>query len=236
MGLMRALGHGVLTVASGFILLAGPALDAMPRERADSVEYRPVQQFLNRRDDPRSYSAFRRMNAENPGSGRSGWLEAVTDFSPEAGFRYEILAEGGSEAIRSKVLRAVLEGEKELVERGGMARSAIAETNYDFSLDGVDTDGLVKVLLAPRRKETSLIHGAMFLSPVDGELVRVEGRLARSPSFWVKRVEIVRSYQRIEGALVPVSVESVAHVRFFGTSTLRMTYEYSEIDGRPVRP
>jgi hypothetical protein len=232
---MRALGHGVLTVASGVILLAGPALDATPREGAGSVEQSSVEQFLSRRDDPSSYSAFRRMNAENPGSGRSGWLEAVTDFSPESGFRYEILAEGGSEAIRSKVLRAVLEGEKQLVARG-IAKSAIAETNYDFRLDGVDSDGLVKVLLSPRRKETALINGAMFLSPTDGDLVRVEGRLARSPSFWVQRVDIVRTYQRIEGALVPVAVESVAHVRFFGTSTLRMTYDYSEIDGRAVRP
>ncbi|HEX2338856.1 MAG TPA: hypothetical protein VHI98_00115 [Vicinamibacterales bacterium] len=232
---MRALGHGVLTVASGVILLAGPALDATPREGAGSAEQSSVDQFLSRRDDPSSYSAFRRMNAENPGSGRSGWLEAVTDFSPESGFRYEILAEGGSEAIRSKVLRAVLEGEKQLVARG-IAKSAIAETNYDFRLDGVDSDGLVKVLLSPRRKETALINGAMFLSPTDGDLVRVEGRLARSPSFWVQRVDIVRTYQRIEGALVPVAVESVAHVRFFGTSTLRMTYDYSEIDGRAVRP
>jgi hypothetical protein len=232
---MRTLGHGVLTVASGVILFAGPALDATPRESGGSVEQSSVEQFLSRRDDLCSYSAFRRMNAENPGSGRSGWLEAVTDFSPEAGFRYEILAEGGSEAIRSKVLRAVLEGEKQLVARG-IAKSAIAETNYDFRLDGVDSDGLVKVLLSPRRKETALINGAMFLSPTDGDLVRVEGRLARSPSFWVQRVDVVRTYQRIEGALMPVAVESVAHVRFFGTSTLRMTYDYSEIDGRTVRP
>jgi hypothetical protein len=76
----------------------------------------------------------------------------------------------------------------------------------------------------------------MFLSPESGDLVRVEGRLARNPSFWVRRVDIVRTYERIEGALVPVAVESVAHVRFFGTSTLRMTYQYSEIDGRAVRP
>jgi hypothetical protein len=232
---MRSFGHSALTVASGLILLAGPALDATPHERTTSVEHRSVEQFLSRREDPRSYSAFRRMNAENPGSGRSGWLEAVTDFSPEAGFRYEILAEGGSEAIRSKVLRAVLEGEKQLVARG-VARSAIAETNYDFRPDGIDSNGLVKVLLTPRRKETSLINGAMFLSPTDGDLVRVEGKLAKSPSFWVQRVEIKRTYQRIEGVLLPIAVESLAHVRFFGTATLRMTYDYSEIDGRAVRP
>jgi hypothetical protein len=233
---MRTLGQGVLAITSGVVLLVGPALNATPADRANRGEHRSVEQFLTRRDDPCGYRALRRMNAENPGSGRSGWLEARTDYTPEDGFHYEILAEGGSEAIRSKVLRAVLEGEKEMLARGGIERSAIAEANYEFRLNGVDSSGLVRVLLSARRKEPALLNGAMFLSPESGDLVRVEGRLARNPSFWVRRVDIVRTYERIEGALVPVAVESVAHVRFFGTSTLRMTYQYSEIDGRAVRP
>ena len=76
----------------------------------------------------------------------------------------------------------------------------------------------------------------MFLRPTDGELVRVQGRLAKSPSFWVKSVDIVRSYDRIEGAVMPVALETTAQVRMFGAATLRMTYDYSEIDGRPVPP
>ena len=47
-------------------------------------------------------------------------------------------------------------------------------------------------------------------------------------------VEIVRSYARIEGAVVPVSLESNAHVRFLGPATLRMTYVHPHIDGRDV--
>ncbi len=74
--------------------------------------------------------------------------------------------------------------------------------------------------------------GAMFLRPVDGELVRVQGRLAKSPSFWIKTVDIVRTYERIEGAVMPVALETTAQVRMFGTATLTMTYHYSEIDGR----
>jgi hypothetical protein len=100
---------------------------------------------------------------------------------------------------------------------------------------GVDENGLAKVLLSPKRKERVLVSGAMFLRPTDGELVRVQGRLAKSPSFWVKTVDIVRSYERIEGAVVPVALETTAQVRLFGTATLRMTYDYSEIDGRPVQ-
>jgi hypothetical protein len=77
------------------------------------------------------------------------------------------------------------------------------------------------------------VDGTMFLQPSDGNLVRLEGRLAKSPSFWVKNVDIVRKYERIAGVVMPVALESKAQVRMLGeAATLRMTYTYSEIDGR----
>ena len=63
---------------------------------------------------------------------------------------------------------------------------------------------------------------------------RLQGRLAKNPSFLVKNVDVVRKYERIDGVIVPVSLESTAQLRFLGEATLRMTYSYSEIEGRPV--
>jgi hypothetical protein len=74
----------------------------------------------------------------------------------------------------------------------------------------------------------------MFLNPTDGTLVRLQGRLAKSPSFWLKNVDIVRIYERINGTVVPVALETKAQLRLLGTATLRMTYLYSEIDGQPL--
>lgn len=48
----------------------------------------------------------------------------------------------------------------------------------------------------------------------------------------MKDVDIVRTYERIDGNVVPVALETTAQVRFLGEATLRMTYVYSEIDGR----
>ena len=83
-------------------------------------------------------------------------------------------------------------------------------------------------------QERVLLSGTMLLRPTGGDLVRLEGRLAKSPSFWVKNVDIVRVYERINGVVMPVRLESRAQVRFLGEATLRMTYRYSEIDGRAV--
>jgi hypothetical protein len=66
--------------------------------------------------------------------------------------------------------------------------------------------------------------------------VRVEGRLAKNPSFWVRNVDIIRKYERICGVVVAVSMDSKAHIRFLGAAAFRMTYKYSEINGRQVEP
>ena len=39
----------------------------------------------------------------------------------------------------------------------------------------------------------------------------------------------------VTGVIVPVSLESTAQLRFLGEATLRMTYSYSEIEGRAVK-
>lgn len=191
-----------------------------------------IRRFLAHDDAQPSYRATRRLEAEN--GGRTGWLEAVTEYSPKTGLRYEIIAEGGSSYIRSKVLRAVLEGEREAIARGETSRSSIDRTNYTFEPRGVSEDGLAKVALSPRRADRVLVAGTMFLRPDEGNLVRLQGRLAKSPSFWIRNVDIVRNYERIGGAVVPVALESKAQVRLLGPATLRMTYAYSEIEGQPV--
>lgn len=213
--------------------MAAPRLTASTGHSAEAAE-QSMRQFLAQGDEPHPYRATRRIEARHRDS--VGWIEATTEYAPATGFRYTITAEGGSEHLREKVLRKILEGEREAVAKGELARATLAPCNYEFQAAGVDDSGLANVLLSPRRKERSLVAGTMFLRPVDGELVKVQGRLAKSPSFWVKSVDIVRTYDRINGAVVPVALDTTAQVRMFGTATLRMTYDYAEIDGQPVAP
>jgi hypothetical protein len=193
-----------------------------------------IRQFLAQDDTQPAYRAVRHLEAEN--GSRKGWIDAITEYSPETGFRYEITAEGGSGYMRTKVLKALLDGEKAVIAQGETRRSSLDPANYKFQPNGIDSDGLANVLLSPRRKERVLVSGMMALNTTDGALVRLQGRLAKSPSFWIKNVDIVRTYERVHGAVVPVSLESKAQVRFLGEATLRMTYAYSEIDRRAVEP
>ena len=191
-----------------------------------------LQAFLARPAVPHEYRASRRLEAA--GVGQRGWLDVQTGFSHASGFFYEVISEGGSGYIRSRVLHSLLDEERRLIAQNATPQVALSPANYTFEPDTVDADGLAVVSITPRRKERALIDGRIFLTPGDGVLVRVEGRLARTPSFWVTRVNVVRTYERINGVLMPVSLQTTAQLRLFGSSSLRMTYHYSQLDDRPV--
>jgi hypothetical protein len=169
----------------GLLLMLALALPPALRATVPDVADAPVKQFLAQDNEQHPYRGTRRIEAEN--GRRNGWLEAVTDYSPPAGFRYQITREGGSPFVRSR-LRAVLEGERDVITRGEIARSAFTPANYTFQSNGIDSEGLANVLLSPKRKEHVLVNGTIFLRPEDGELVRFQGRLTKNPSFWVTDV------------------------------------------------
>jgi hypothetical protein len=148
--------------------------------------------------------------------------------------RYSVIAEGGSGYVRSRVLRSLLEQEQQLIATGRVLTVALQPSNYQFTLEGETPEGFVRVALRPVRKDRALIAGAILLAPETGELVRVEGRLAKNPSIWTKRVDVVRQYARVNDILMPMSLESTAALRLLGRSSLRMVYDYHEVDYRPA--
>lgn len=217
--------------------LAAPLLTADQAQPESSTEPEVVQRFLSRPDEPLArYRALRRLEARNDRFKLQGWLEAWTELSPEGRFTYEIVREGGSDYIRNKVLRPLLENEEKLFATRDASRAAVTPQNYELRGSEAAEPGVVKLLVTPRRRDVSLIEGAVFVTKEEADLVRVEGRLAKNPSFWTKRVDVVRHYHRIGGARVPTRLDSVAQVRLAGTSTLSMTWDYEMINGVHVAP
>ena len=196
----------------------------------DDITDESIRQFLAQSNNPHHYRAIRRLEAVN--GKRSGWLEAITDYSPATGFRYEVTAQGGAKMVLDK-LREVLEAERTVIARQP-ARYALADANYTFKSQGLDASGLAAVGVSPKREDHVLVKGTMFLRPSDGSLARVQGRLVKNPSFWVKTIDITRSYERIAGVVVPTVLDSSVQLRMFGEATMRMTYSYLEIDGQPI--
>ena len=174
------------------------------------------------------------MDARSEHFGASAWMDAWTEADPSGGFRYKVAAEGGSGYIRARVFRAALAAEKKMWASGDAQRAALTTDNYVFEDRGTAADNLARLALTPRRKDVLLITGSVFVNPDDSDMVRIEGRLSKTPSFWTRRVDVVRKYDRIGGIRVPVAIESVAQVLIAGRSTFQMIYEYETINGQRV--
>lgn len=177
------------------------------------------------------YRALRRMHAQSERFDHEGWMDAWTEFD-SAGFRYQIVAERGSDTVRNKVLRALLKREQEMIAKGDFGRGELTAENYEF---GAETSGpgVRYILITPKRKDVMLIDGRMVLSP-EGELLRVEGLLSKNPSFWTSLVHVTRHYARVDGVRVPIATESIARVKLAGRSRLHVKYEYASVNGRQV--
>jgi hypothetical protein len=156
----------------------------------------------------------------------------VLTTADTSGFRFEVVDVGGSGYVRDRVFIPALESEAAMWGAG--PRGALTPDNYVFEDRGADAGGLARIGVKPRRKDVLLVDGSIFLRPEDGDLVRVEGALSRTPSFWTRKVEIVRRYDRVAGVRVPVAMESVASVRFVGKATFTMSYEYQTVNGVEV--
>lgn len=182
-----------------------------------------------------SYRAHRRLSATTRGGKMTASLVAVTALDPTAGFSYQVLSEEGSGIILNHVLRPALDAEQKAVRASDSRQSALTTDNYDFLTMSQGSDSLLKVDIRPRRKHVMLVDGSLFLKPDNSELVRVEGALSARPSFWTRKVHIVREYAEIAGVHVPISMRSVADVLIVGSSTFEMTYEYDEINAQLVR-
>jgi hypothetical protein len=112
--------------------------------------------------------------------------------------------------------------------------AVLTPENYTFEDRGTEPAGLAHVGVKPKRKDLLLVDGSIFLRPDDGDLVTVDGTLAKNPSFWVRHVQVVGHYERIAGVRLPVAFESVANVVIAGKSTFTMTYDYEMVNGQPT--
>jgi hypothetical protein len=179
------------------------------------------------------YRALRRMHAKNEKFNQEAWLEAWTEFDGRS-FQYEIVSERGSEYVLNKVLKTVLAREQEVINQGMADRAELSAENYEFEEALTHGKGVRYVLLKPKRKDILLVDGRVVLNQEGTQVLRVEGRLAKNPSFWTSLVNVIRDFAQLDGVRVPVTTESIAKVKFAGLSRMTVQYEYESINGRTV--
>jgi len=184
------------------------------------------------------------IDASLPKLGKQGRLRAIRRLLPLGKPEYQVLEIAGDQTVKRQVIARYLSAE---VEGAAIPASSVAMTpaNYKFRYEGsIKTDlktdlktdrGVVRAfLITPRKKREGLIKGEIWLDGETGAVVRQSGYLVKTPSIFVKRVDVTRETALRDG----VAEERVTHLsvdtRLVGRAELTI-YErpYSASDQGP---
>jgi hypothetical protein len=144
------------------------------------------------------------------------------------------ISEKGSGVIRRMALNRLISSEIEAA--GGKAHhdSAISSANYSFEVLGEQQVGPYRCFVAqavPNRKDKYLFEGKVWIDAADYAVVRIEGHPANKLSFWIKRADFVRQYQKIGNFWLAQRDETFVQIRLYGKKILTIAHENYVVNG-----
>ena len=148
-------------------------------------------------------------------------VKAQINVVPPSDREYKIIDSQGSDR-GEKVVRKILEHEA-AAEKVNPSPTAVVRDNYDFIGQGRQMfEGVNCYVLGlkPKRQEPSLIEGRAWVDPNTFAIRKIEGRMSKSPSWWVKDVDVVVNFGEIGGVWIQTASHAVADVRVIGRYTV----------------
>jgi len=207
---------------------------------ADQVVERLSRMNTLRTNALRSYSSVREYHLVLDGIiHKSADMVAKMTYHWPDQKDFTIISESGSAIMRSRVLKAILEAEKESMKEENRRQTALNPENYEFTLAGVEgaPEPTAYILNAgPRVKNRFLFKGKLWVDAKDFAVTRIECEPAKNPSWWTKKNDITYTYQKLGDFWLPKHTQSLTEGRIFGHTVLEIVYkDYDLMDTRKLQ-
>jgi len=218
-----------------------PAIAAEPRLTLAQVVEKLVQKNAERAKALESYRGKRIYKIDYKGFPTALRAEVIVEITYTAPAKkdFKILSESGSTWIVKRVLKRLIDAEKEAQEAAIRASVELNTQNYNFtSLERRPNAGGCGYVLGiqPKVPNKFLYRGRIWVDDQDFAVCRIEGEPAKNPSIWITKTEIRHNYQKFENFWLPVENQSVSSLRLGGHATLTITYQDYEITAaQPVK-
>ena len=166
------------------------------------------------KDSLRAYQATRKYQIFKGGEQKSQ-VTAEVNYEPPQRKSFNIVQSTGGtgEGVIKKTL------EHEVIATRDPHDYEISPANYDFDYAGEsDCSGsrCFVLILKPKRDCKDLIEGRAWVDQSTYLIRRVEGELAKSPSWWVKKALVVVEYGSVEGMWIQTKSVADAKLRMIG--------------------
>jgi hypothetical protein len=212
-------------------------------EQAGRIGEKQVFAELAEQDRIRSdalieYAATRVYRVSDPSGKIHAQEEGRMEFHAPDRKTFVVTSEQGSGIVRRLALNPLIAGEINAAAGKDRRDSAISSANYQVEWIGEeDVRGYHCYVLRalPKRADKYLFEGRVWIDRQDFAVVRIEGHPAGNLSFWIKRADFVREYQKIGGFWLPLKDETVVQVRFYGKKVLTIDHGDYLVRGTSTR-
>lgn len=165
------------------------------------------------------------FDARMPKLHKEGKLRALRFVSKLGKITFNTLSFTGDNTIKKEVIARYLQLEQESGEKS--SDMSISDKNYKFKLKRliqVENRPVYVYELTPKEKRVGLFKGELWIDSETYMPVRESGRLVKSPSLFLKKVEFVREYILQDGIAVPKMIKSFIETRLAGRAELDIKY------------
>ena len=165
------------------------------------------------------------IEASIPKLGKQGRLRAIRRLLPFGKVEYQAIEIAGDPTVKQQVIARYLSAEAQAAARPSSS-VAITAANYKFRYVGsVDVNGARSYAfqIAPRKKREGLIRGELWIDAESGVALRQAGRLVRSPSIFLRRVDITRQMDVQNGVPSARVTHLTIDARLIGRAELTIT-------------
>src|SRR5258708_22905814 len=173
------------------------------------------------------YTASRRYVLENHRHHKRAEMLVRMTCLRDGSKQVETISEIGWGGARKHVFPRLLEAETEASRPGLRERSRLIPENYVFEMVGteyVDERPAYVIAIAPKTPNKYLMQGRIWIDADEYAIVRIEGKPAKNPSFWIKSTQFVHTYEKYGAFWFPVSDRSVTDARIFGSTNVTIQY------------
>lgn len=192
----------------------------------------------SRAEELKHYLAVRHYQVDYKGFGANlgARMEVEVTYDSPSAKTFRILSQSGSKILIDKVLKRLVETEKEA--EGNKASTALTAANYRFRLEGTETlDGRPAYVLSvePLTQSKLLYRGKIWVDAADFAVAKIDAEPAKNPSFWIARTDVRHTYSRNGGFWLPQQNRSESKVRVGGAAVLTIDYGTYQIGAEPSR-
>jgi hypothetical protein len=141
------------------------------------------------------------IDASLPALGKQASMSAIRDTAASERSQYKVLQLKGDPTVKREVIARYLSAQTQ-AEALPLSSTVVTPANYKFRYTGLTQvlgTNLYVFQITPRKRRIGLIQGQIWIDPITGIAVHEAGHFVKSPSAFLRRIEITRDTTLCDG-------------------------------------